>query len=319
MADIDRIVGWLTDRARRSVHSAPLESRVPGDVHRSASGTCYRIESRAPVRIALPAADEAISAVLSELRLLYGIGRASAERLTEDGYGTIGDLLSHPRWSAAAQSLLEHWGDPPDLHRVYTTMSYWLPASHPLFLTLPGLAPLTRICFFDLETLGLYGSPIFLAGLGRPTSAGEIAITQYFARGMEEELGLLEAIRDELSDCLFLITYNGKAFDWTTTRARLAFYSLPSPPDPLHLDLLPHARRRFRGALPDARLETVEQGVLGIARKGDVPSEEVPRCYEDYLATGDPGPILPVIAHNRQDVETLALLYSHFLADERDR
>jgi len=316
MADIDRIVGWLVERAQRSarpVRSAGIEEFIPGKVWRGKIEACFSIESCAPIQITLPEKERALEEIFSELRLIFGIGQANAERLSVEGFGSIRALLSHPRWQTAAQSLLDHWGEPIQPRRVYETMSYWLPSSHPLFLSLPGLSSPEKICFFDLETLGLFGAPIFLAGFGRPRPEGGISITQYFARSLEEEIGLLEGVLEELSRCLFLVTYNGKSFDWTTIKERCAYYSLSPPPDPLHLDLLHHARRGFRDVCSDFRLETVERELFGITRENDLPSEEVPRHYTEYLETGDPRPLLPILNHNRQDVETLALLFSHLV------
>ncbi len=323
MADIDRVVGWLVDRAQRSsrpVRDTNLNEYVPGRVRTGREGACFAIDSRAPVRVNLPDRSEALAAIFSELRLIFGIGRSNAERLVGEGYGSISALLSHPRWSAAAQSLLDYWGDPIDPRRVYETMAYWLSASHPLFLLLPALSPPERVCFFDLETLGLFGAPVFLAGVGRLHPGGGISITQYLARSLDEEIGLLDAVREELAECSFLVTYNGKAFDWTTVKGRFAYYSLPGLSEPLHLDLLHHARQRFRAHFPDLRLGTVEREIFGITRVDDLPGEEVPRYYTEYLETGDPRPLVPILNHNRQDVETLALLFSYLIGcpDERD-
>jgi len=316
MADIERIVGWLVERAQPSAHpvrNAGIGESIPGKIRWGKSGTCFSLESCAPIKIALPDKGRAIEGILSELRLIFGIGRVSARRLAGEGFGSIRELLSHPRWGPAAQALLDYWGEPIQPRRVYETMSYWLPSSHPLFLSLPGLATPERICFFDLETLGLFGAPIFLGGLGRPRPERGLSITQYLARSLEEEIGALEGVLEELSDCLFLVTYNGKSFDWTAIKERCAYYSLPPPPEVLHLDLLPHARRGFRDALPDFSLETVERGIFGITREDDLPSVEVPRRYTEYLETGDSGLLLPILNHNRQDVETLALLFSHLV------
>ena len=322
MADIDRIVGWLVDRAQRSersIRDTKLADHVPGRVKRGTAGACYVVEHRSPVRIDLPDKDRALAAIFSELRLVFGIGRTNAERLVGEGFDSIRALLSHPRWSAAARSLLDHWGDPIDPRRVYATMSYWLSASHPLFLSLPALASPDKVCFFDLETLGLFGSPVFLAGIGRPRPEGGVTIIQYLARSLDEEIGLLAAVREELAGCLFLVTYNGKAFDWTTVNGRLAYYSLPPLPEPLHLDLLHHARRRFGGDFPDLRLGTVERELFGMVREGDLPGEDVPVYYSEYLETGDPRPLIPILNHNHQDVETLAVLFSHLREDQDER
>ncbi len=322
MADIDRIVGWLVGRAQRSersIRDTKLADYVPGRVKHSTTGACYVVEHYIPLRINLPDKKRALAAIFSELRLIFGIGQANAERLVGEGFDSIGALLSHPRWSAAARSLLDYWGDPIDPRRVYTTMDYWLPTSHRLFLSLPALSSLDKVCFFDIETLGLLGSPIFLAGIGRPRSEGRMMIIQYLARSLDEEIGLLEAVREELAGCLFLVTYNGKAFDWTTVKGRLAYYSLPPPPEPLHLDLLHHTRRRFKDKFPDLRLGTIEREVFGMIRKDDIPGEDVPVYYTEYLETGDPQLLIPILRHNRQDVETLAVLFSRLTKDPNER
>ena len=45
-------------------------------------------------------------------------------------------------------------------------------------------------------------------------------------------------------------------------------------------------------------------------RHEDVPSGLVPDFYKTYLKTGNIGPLIPIIEHNRQDVVTLARLLS---------
>jgi uncharacterized protein YprB with RNaseH-like and TPR domain len=57
----------------------------------------------------------------------------------------------------------------------------------------------------------------------------------------------------------------------------------------------------------------VERAVLGVIRELDVPGEYVPALYQNYLRTGSATALLPVIAHNREDVVTLARLLSALL------
>ncbi len=310
MADIERIVDRLLAHARRGVSSQHDAKTPVGAVRRNDAGTCAAIVGDEAIAIARPAVDHVWTALFSELRLLFGIGATNAQQLRAAGFDSIHSLRDHPRWGPEVRELLEFWHDPPRVENIHQTMSYWLPASHPLFLMLPALVPPEATCFFDLETLGLFGSPIFLAGIGRGDDDGVFHITQYLARDPGEEPALLHELRRELSTCRFLVTYNGKAFDWTCVRERTAYYALPEPPSLLHLDLLPHARRRFRGAFSDVRLETLEQELFGITRVDDLPSAAVPAYYADYLATGDPRAITPILNHNRQDVITLAVLYS---------
>lgn len=330
MSDIDRIAGWFIERARLSVvsPSTTLTSLLedhqgrrigdvfPGSVRQGALGEPLTIENFAPINLSFPSAKSAEQALLSELRLIFGIGHTHNQQLREDGYATISSLLDHPRWKQAASNLLAYWGRPLDPNRVAETLSYWLPTRHPLFLQLVSLVPQERILFFDLETLGLGGTPIILAALAQLNAEG-IRITQYLARSLDEEPALLDQIAQVIAKTSLLISYNGKTFDWTYLRERFAYYGLQFTHAPMHIDLLHHARRAFHDCLPNMRLSTLE-GHLGIQRTEDLPSEAVPEFYSAYLETGNPGPLVPIVNHNRQDVQTLALLLSHLLSHLND-
>lgn len=224
-------------------------------------------------------------------------------------------MADHPRFGPVARALLSEWGDPPIPERVHTTLRAWLPAAHPLFLQLLGLVSHEAVRFFDLETLGLFGVPVILAAFGHLEDGG-LRVTQYLARSIEEEPPLLEAATEELTGASLVLSYNGKAFDWTTLRERCAYYGLPFKGRPVHVDLLHHARRAFSGQLSDLHLSTVEESLLGLERTGDLPSDQVPVFYERYLQTGDPRPLIPIVAHNRQDVASLAALLDRLLVSE---
>jgi tetratricopeptide (TPR) repeat protein len=75
-----------------------------------------------------------------------------------------------------------------------------------------------------------------------------------------------------------------------------------------HLDLLPLVRRIFRHRLPDARLRSVEVGLLQLERHEDVEGWEIPGRYLDFLRTGHPAPLIAVAQHNAEDVRSLARL-----------
>ena len=80
-----------------------------------------------------------------------------------------------------------------------------------------------------------------------------------------------------------------------------------------HFDVLHFSRRRWKDQFPSLRLSALEREVFGISRDDDVPGQMVPEFYERYLKTGNCGPLVPVIEHNRQDVVSLALLFFHLL------
>jgi len=79
-------------------------------------------------------------------------------------------------------------------------------------------------------------------------------------------------------------------------------------PDPLHVDVLHHARRRWRGQLPNCRLQTLERYICGRHRTGDLPGSEIPTAYHDYVRTGNLTHVPSIVQHNALDLVTLLQL-----------
>jgi len=69
--------------------------------------------------------------------------------------------------------------------------------------------------------------------------------------------------------------------------------------------------------LPSCRLGSLETAVLHITRTDDLPSAMVPEFYETYMRTGNPGPLIPIVEHNRQDIISLARLFALLRGDDR--
>lgn len=162
-----------------------------------------------------------------------------------------------------------------------------------------------RALFIDTETTGLAGNMVFLLGAMRVVG-GDIVLTQVLARDYREEPALLEAWRDMAARAEFLVSFNGKSFDVPVLRDRLGLHRLEAPPELLHIDLLHHARRRWRTVLPDCRLQTIEWQLCGRRRVGDIPGEEIPAAYHHFVRTGDSRDMLTVLHHNALDLLTLA-------------
>jgi len=162
-----------------------------------------------------------------------------------------------------------------------------------------------RALFIDTETTGLAGNMVFLLGAMR-VSGGGIVLTQVLARDYREEPALLEVWREMAARAELLVSFNGKAFDVPVLRDRLGLHRLEAPPERLHVDLLHHARRRWRTVLPDCRLQTIESRLCGRRRVGDIPGEEIPAAYHHFVRTGDARDMLTVLHHNALDLLTLA-------------
>jgi uncharacterized protein YprB with RNaseH-like and TPR domain len=176
----------------------------------------------------------------------------------------------------------------------------------------------------DTETTGLAtgaGTVVFLVGIGR-WDGNLFRVTQFFLPDHADEPAFLGILAAELPPEAWLVTYNGRSFDWPLLESRYRLHRRVPPAIAGHLDLLPIARLLFRHRLPDARLGTVESTVCGIERIDDLPGAFVPERYLAFLRYGEPGYLHAVALHNEQDVRSLARLLGHLaevLADPEGR
>lgn len=183
--------------------------------------------------------------------------------------------------------------------------------------------------FLDLETCGLAGSMLFLIGLLR-YDGDELVLEQLLARNYAEEQAVLHTLWQTAAGCSLLVTFNGKSFDWPLVHDRSTYHrigrqadapnavnqeavSLPlgpadARPDLPHIDLLHHARRKWRDRLPDCRLQTLERFLCGRHRSGDIPGREIPDAYHRYVATGRLDQLQAILHHNALDLVTLLQL-----------
>lgn len=179
---------------------------------------------------------------------------------------------------------------------------------HTAGLPLPG-----DLLFFDIETTGLSGGAgtyLFLAGFLRPTDEG-FRLVQLFMHSLSSERFFLEEIGRELLGSGFLVSYNGRSYDYNILKNRHILTGIPFfQQEPLHLDLLYTSRRIWRGLFPDFTLSTVEDRALGLRRFDDIAGWQIPGVYADYLRGREVcADLRRVIAHNRDDVLSLAALF----------
>jgi uncharacterized protein YprB with RNaseH-like and TPR domain len=169
---------------------------------------------------------------------------------------------------------------------------------------------LDRVAFLDLETGGLAGQPVFLAGILR-LQRSALAIRQAIVRRYDEEPALIAWVERELAGVPVVVTYNGKSFDLPMLVDRAGYHGMLFRYHGLHLDLLHPARRRYRDRYPDCRLVTLEWYVCHRRRMGDVPGGEIPGIFHRFMRDGDPTPLVPILHHNALDLVTLAELFGH--------
>lgn len=181
--------------------------------------------------------------------------------------------------------------------------------------------PTRDLLFFDTETTGLAGGTgtrAFMIGAADVTATG-LRVRQLTIANTSAEPAMLDVFRTWLSPSTILSSYNGKSYDAPLLKTR---YRLMRQGEPLsglaHVDLLYPSRRRYRGAFENCRLATIERRVLGIVREDDLPGSEAPGAWLSYLRGGSSQLLRRVLAHNHQDVVTLARLAFHLGAVDQE-
>lgn len=208
---------------------------------------------------------------------------------------------------------------------VVLEMSLRLPLARDMLSALPFRVEADRpLLCIDTETTGLgtaAGTLPFLVGIGR-WSGDLLRVRQLVLPDHPDEPAFLAALAAEIPADAWLVTYNGRSFDWPLLVARYRLQRRPAPPFAGHLDLLPVARQLWRHRLPDARLASVERGIAGVMRHGDLPGALIPERYFAYLRSGRGGLLREVLDHNRQDIVSLGHLLAelaHRLAEPSGR
>lgn len=178
--------------------------------------------------------------------------------------------------------------------------------------TRPELALFRRdfpegVLFFDLETCGLAGSAVFL--IGAVTAQDDaLWVDQLLARDYSEEAAIVAEFARLAQGQELLASFNGKSFDLPMLLDRARRHRLTAPLELKrlpHLDLLHHARRLWRGKLPNCKLQTLERCILKRWRQGDLPSDRIPAAYHEFVRSGDAREIREIVTHNALDLLTL--------------
>ncbi|MEX2186024.1 MAG: ribonuclease H-like domain-containing protein [Pirellulales bacterium] len=181
--------------------------------------------------------------------------------------------------------------------------------------------------FLDLETCGLAGSALFLIGLLRHDGK-QLMLEQLLARNYAEEQAVLHTLWQTVAQATLLVTFNGKSFDWPLVNDRTIYHridrhridrdsSAPAMDALPHVDVLHHARRRWRHRLPDCRLQTLERFLCGRHRSGDIVGRDIPEAYRQYVATGRLDQIQAIVHHNALDLVTLLQLAMQLTRQQR--
>ena len=250
-----------------------------------------------PITEARPIASGLLSRRLDRLRSVGGPAQPAARATPPDFSADLArELGGHVERSAGGSiAVFESTfsGVAVDRERL-ACLPYPVPVGHPL------------VCI-DLETTGLAtaaGTLAFLVGLG--TWAGDtMVVRQLLLPDHAGETALLDVLCSLVPADAWLVTYNGRCFDWPLLVARYRLHRRGAPAHAGHLDLLPVARQLWKHRLEGARLAIVEREICGVVRDDDLPGHLVPERYFTYLRSRRPELLQPILEHNRQDIVSL--------------
>ncbi|MFO8109905.1 MAG: ribonuclease H-like domain-containing protein [Thermoplasmata archaeon] len=278
-------------------------------------GFFHRINTRYEKNLNLPSRTRAAEAILGDFKIIPGVGPVTASKFAERGIRDILDLTKDSRWCSKAEpicGIIEEG----DLVKLQALVERCHSLNHPNCYFLTGYARIEDLLFFDIETMGLSSKPLFLIGIGR-FDEGAFVVDQFFARDTSEEKAVIQEFLNYLSESSVLVSFNGRSFDSRYIEERMVLHGLKGFNKLPHFDLLRMCRGKW--SVPNYRLTTLERFILGEEREEDVPSSLVPHFYEIYMRKNNPGPVIPVIDHNKQDIVSMVSLLNHMARDELDK
>jgi uncharacterized protein YprB with RNaseH-like and TPR domain/DNA-directed RNA polymerase subunit RPC12/RpoP len=285
-----------------------LVEAIHGETLSNEQGECYCIRQNHRILFKRATVEDCRRRLLLDLKLLPGIGSARELALKKQGYQTIENLTGHLKWRKPAAEFLQ-LVDSMDVMALEARLRRTLPKSHPLAHYLAGFCRDRDLAIIDIETLGLFGRPIILVGLAEASKRG-VCTHQFLARDVSEEAAAIWELARRLGSGSAIISFNGRCFDVPFILERMAYYGLGFEEifENPHFDMLHFARRALRGKLASCRLESVEK-YLGISRNINVPGALVPEFYDSYQRSGNVGPLVAIVEHNKQDLVTLTHLF----------
>jgi len=143
-----------------------------------------------------------------------------------------------------------------------------------------------RAVFLDTETTGLSGAAMaFVIGLAWVQETELRCVQWTLSRcGGEAELLADTLAQLEALGPAPLVSFNGASFDLPLLRLRARRYGLSARAlEAEHIDLLHPARRLQRGRSRDCKLGTLERDLLGLHRRGDIDSAEIPEVFWSWV------------------------------------
>ncbi|MFO8019890.1 MAG: ribonuclease H-like domain-containing protein [Promethearchaeia archaeon] len=259
--------------------------------------------------------------LIKNLKLIYNIGEITEKEFHKRGMVTLTDLQNHLRFGKSAKKILSYIKNKTYPQLLRNRYIYDIDVSF--------CFNLTDFLFLDIETLGLYDSPIIMIGFGYFTKDHGFHIRVLFANKLESEMALCEHFRQEIMPQFkCFVTYNGKSFDIPYISNRLLYFfdenpmigESDTPYEDIntkyhHIDLYHNCRRVFKQKYQDFTLTNMERILLNSKRDNELPSNLVGLCYRRYKKNPNRyvGLIKKSIEHNYEDIRSLPLIFQKLL------
>lgn len=261
--------------------------------------------------------------IIQNLKTVHYIGEKVEKKLKRRGVQTLNDLKINLRYQNSANQILRLIRNKD--HKTLKKNRYIDD------LDLSFCFKIEDFLFLDIETLGLYDSPMIIVGLGYYNN-NKFEIHIHFARDLEEEIAICEHLRNEIfPNFKCFVTYNGKTFDIPYVANRFLYYFDENPmisenDEPYeinntkyhHIDLYHNCRRRFKGKFNNYTLTNMEKNLLNWKRENELPSSLVGICYKRYQKNPSRyiGLIKEIIEHNYYDIYSMPLILKKLLFKE---
>lgn len=169
-----------------------------------------------------------------------------------------------------------------------------------------------RIAVFDIETLGLSPmyQPVILIGLMTVDINGNAEVTQYFAETPMDEKLIIQMLDENLDNCDYVLTYNGKHFDipYIEKRSKILGYDFRNAGIfNLDLYLIINGYSNIKSVTGSLSQKSVEK-YMGFSeeRADEISGGESVLLYENYLLESDPKKKAflenKILLHNHDDL-----------------
>ncbi|NVM43952.1 MAG: ribonuclease H-like domain-containing protein [Candidatus Lokiarchaeota archaeon] len=260
--------------------------------------------------------------ILRNLKTVYYIGETLERQLNRKGVKSLYDLRINLKYNLSAHRVLDLIEN-KEYRSLYRNKNIY-------DLDVAFCFDLEELLFLDIETLGLYDSPIIMVGLGYFKN-NKFEIHILFARDLEEEIAMCEHLKtDILPNYKCFITYNGKSFDIPYIANRFLYFFDENPmiseeEEPYerfnsklhHIDLYHNCRRKYKGSFESFTLTDMEERLLNLRRENELPNSLVGLCYKKYLETPQRyvGLVKEIIDHNYWDIYSMPLILQKLLED----